>query len=925
MIKKLLLLGAAFVLNIALFAQISDTTVVYNSGVLSVERAFGAIDTSYESQCVDTLNISIPPNSYVYSIDVAYDIETFGQVWRNDLESYLESPSYGAKEASVTPGVQNGNGVASFTRNGLLFAAGTTVSGNLSFVLHAFRTFGSFNPVCDTINAKVLDSTFSITVHYGPTPTCFPPINPSANWAMSNKAELTWTTGGATNWQIEYGTSGFTPGSGTLVGVTSNPFVLTGLTANSNYDFYVRDSCGVGDVSNWSSVGSFATICAPIAAPHAENFDGNSWVEGTGFANANDNIDACWQRSPTNGNGYFWGTGTGTTPTVNTGPDADNTTGSDNYIYTEASTGGYQSVAIITSPLIDLDSLTTPEVEFYYHMYGQYCGQLFVDVWNQQSGWTTVFSISGQQQDSSSQAWIKESVTLSNYVDDTVLVRFRAIRSFQAQGDIAIDDVSLKEAPTCPKPNNLLPVTLGTNFVVLSWTAVTANSWDIQYGAPGFSLGSGTTINVNTNPATVTGLTPGSRYDFYVREHCSSTDQSDWIGPVTVTVLCNPIAAPYFEDFDSTTWVPGTGIYNTGDSLATCWIRAPGAGSGATDPYWWGARSVAPTTPNTGPDADKSGTGNFIYTEASAGVPQEDAAISVPNMDLSTLTTPELRFWYHMFGNGVGVLSIDILSEKTGLNLGVFTITGAQQNSATDAWKEAIVNLSSFANDTVAIIFHAVRGSSNQGDIAVDEVSVDEAPTCPDPTNLAATNILNTSVDLNWTTGGAANWNIAFGTPGFTPGATFTNAASNPFTLSGLSSGTAYDIYLRDSCGTGDVSNWIGPITIFTLCDPVSAPYVENFDTTLWVEGGNQTPGQIDPCWNRSDTTGYWWKSGTGATPSNNTGPSGDNTTSSGNYIFTETTGGTTPTTIATPLIDLSALTIPELTFYLPLVWCKHQ
>ncbi len=917
MLKKLLIL--VFISVVSTFAKAQTaTTFIYTNGSQEVERVFNAVDTSTETTCADTLFVTIPAGNYIYSIDVAYNLTSFGQVWTGDLDSYVESVSTNTKEATVANGVGNAPGTEVYSRTNLQIATGVSASGQLKFVLHAFRTFGANS--CDTTNARVDDSTFTVTVHHGVAPTCFPPSLPVANWTMSNKAEVSWTTGGATNWQIEYGVTGFALGSGTLINAPSNPFVITGLTANTTYDFYVRDSCGVADVSIWSLAGTFTTLCAPSSSPFTENFDGTGWTPGTGAQNTGDAIAACWVRDPGSAGGdYFWGTHTGTTSSGGTGPTTDNTTGTGNYIYTEASLGAYQSVASITSPLIDLGALTVPEIEFYYHMFGPSCGQLYVEVWSQSTSWQTVFLTSGQQQDSSSQAWIKESVTLNNYANDTILVRFRAIRSFQFDGDIAIDDVKLKEAPTCPKPSNLTVAAFTPTSATLSWTAVGATSWDIEYGLGGFTKGNGTIVNVTTNPGTVTGLTPGANYDFYVREHCSATDTSDWIGPLNLTLPCAPILAPYFQNFDVAPWAGGTGVYNTGDTLAPCWIRAPQAGTNATSDYFWGIRATATSTPTTGPSGDKSGVGNFAYTESSAGSPGQNAALSVPNLDLTPLTNPELRFWYHMFGNGMGTLSIDVISVSTGLNLGVFTLTGQKHANANAAWSEAVVDLSSFTNDTVIIVFRGIRGNNNASDIAIDEVSIDNAPTCPDPSLLMASNILSTSVDLAWTTGGATNWNIASGAPGFTPGATFASATTNPFTLTGLAPGTTYDIYVRDSCAVGDVSNWVGPITIFTLCAPYPAPYAENFDTDFTSGLGNQNAGStIDSCWTRNPAAGYHWGGRTGATPSGNTGPTSDHTTGTGNYVYVEASAGNNGATadLETPLIDLTSLTVPELTFW---------
>ena len=60
---------------------------------------------------------------------------------------------------------------------------------------------------------------------------------------------VTWTEiGTASQWELEYGAVGFTPGTGTSVLVSTTPsYTLTGLTNGTIYDIYVRSICGVGD------------------------------------------------------------------------------------------------------------------------------------------------------------------------------------------------------------------------------------------------------------------------------------------------------------------------------------------------------------------------------------------------------------------------------------------------------------------------------------------------------------------------------------------------------------------------------------------------------------------------------------------------------------------------------------------------------
>jgi len=910
-------------------AQTSADSTTFSS-TLGVQEIFNPSINS-QANCSDTLSVSIPAGNWVYGVDVSYTIQTvpgfFGGNSPNDIDVYLECLTQNTKENQLFSGTSTVNGaIETVQRNNLQFANGAVAGGQVDFKLHAFiNTF--FGTSCDTTGPKISAGSWKVVVHHGPAPTCFKPSSPQVNYVMHNRAELSWTSGGAANWQVEYGLSGFSLGSGTLVQAGSNPFVLSGLNPNTAYDFYVRDSCGVGNVSQWSAVSSFSTICNPVSFVnfYEEDFDGSGWSTGTGALNANNTIGTCWERSPTAPTSnffgsYAWGTGNGGTPSANTGP-AQDVSGSGDYLYTEASAGNNQDQAILTSPLIDLSPLTVPELEFHYHRYGGSVGALQVQVWSASLGWQTVWNQSGpQNQSSSAAAWIEENVTLNGYANDTIRLRFIGTRSFQLTGDLAIDEVEIDEAPACPNPSQLVATARTQSSVTLAWNATSANSWRVQYGAPGFSLGTGTTVNLSTNPGTVTGLSIGTVYEFYIQSLCSGNDTSDWVGPLRIPTFCNSVAAPFSENFDSSPWQGGTGAYNAGDSVAPCWWRSPGRGLSAVFPAFWGIRSTSGTTPNTGPNQDFSGSGNYAYLESSAGSTGQEALLETPLIDLSTLTTPELRFQYHLYGNSMGSLAVDVYSTATqSWTNKVFTLTGQQQSSATDPWLEAIVDLSAFVNDSVAIRFIATKGNERRSDMAIDEVQVQDAPACPQPDSLQVTNATQSSITLSWRSGGATQWQLEYGPAGFSPGTgTVVLAGSNPFTLAPLSPSQTYDFYVRDSCGMGLFSQWSGPATGQTLCGISFAPWNENFDNSSWVEGtGALNSGNlINNCWSRPPTGNPNFGTGSGGTPSGNTGPAND-VSGSGNYLYTEGSGGAAGAgEISTPRIALTTgISKPSLRF----------
>ncbi|MCH1455431.1 MAG: hypothetical protein L7T87_04155, partial [Schleiferiaceae bacterium] len=435
-------------------AQISSDSTLYTSGDIGVQ-VVAPVNINSQSSCADTVSISIPTGHWISSVRLEYTVETtggfFGGSAPDDIGTYLELVSESTKESALGYGTSGTNGTTESITRTITDFNGAVTDTFLVFRLNAFRQ--QFNTACNTTTQRIADSSWKMVVNHYPAPTCYQPTAVVVDWVMSDKAQISWTTGGSAQWEVEYGTSGFTPGTGTRLAALSNPFVLTGLSASSNYDFYVRDSCGTNDVSIWSAVDSLTTLCAPITftTSYTEDFDNTTdWVPGSGFDNDGSIVDGCWQRDPADpddGQGYAFGVGENSTGTAGTGP-TDDRTGGGQYVYAEASGAANQSVATLTSPLMDLSSLTVPELNFWYHMTGAQINELKTEVSSKSTGWVNVGSINGPQQSATSDTFLLQTYTLSQFVDDTVLVKFSASRGFgnNNQADIAIDDFGFEEA-----------------------------------------------------------------------------------------------------------------------------------------------------------------------------------------------------------------------------------------------------------------------------------------------------------------------------------------------------------------------------------------------------------------------------------------------------------------------------------------------
>jgi len=127
---------------------------------------------------------------------------------------------------------------------------------------------------------------------------------------------------------------------------------------------------------------------------------------------------------------------------------------------------------------------------------------------------------------------------------------------------------------------------------------------------------------------------------------------------------------------------------------------------------------------------------------------------------------------------------------------------------------------------------------------------------CPNPSNLAASNITQTSADINWNAGDAeTQWELEYGLADFIQGnGTIVQTTNNPYNLTDLDPNTSYDVYLRANCGANpedDDSNWVGPINFLTL--DLYPP------GNLTAELTDQENGTVELNWNESiSVLGEW-------------------------------------------------------------------
>src|SRR5690606_9832272 len=123
-----------------------------------------------------------------------------------------------------------------------------------------------------------------------PVPTCPKPTFFEVSNVTYNSADLSWVSTGTT-FDVIWGEVGFdVTTEGTLVSNFVSGQTLNGLNPVTTYQVYVRQNCGDGDMSPWTSPLTFTTLCGVLPPPTANQ-------DFTGFTGTAPATLQCWSEA----------------------------------------------------------------------------------------------------------------------------------------------------------------------------------------------------------------------------------------------------------------------------------------------------------------------------------------------------------------------------------------------------------------------------------------------------------------------------------------------------------------------------------------------------------------------------------------------------------------------------------------------------
>ncbi|MBQ3998690.1 MAG: fibronectin type III domain-containing protein [Paludibacteraceae bacterium] len=519
-------------------------------------------------------------SSYAY-LPTAYASESYANSGTNSLKFYSDASTSYADQYAILPAVEGLNALR-MKFNARKYSAsyeGTLVVGIMTDPTDAatFVAIDTIRPAAITYEPFVVSfgeytgeglyaafklpvpATSYSGVHVDDVeleeiPSCLEPANLAVSEIGTDSAVLNWESTAA-QWQLCL--------NGDTIEVNAKPYVLSNLTAATNYEVKVRAICAVGDTSAWSKSMTFATECELISLAAADYVEGFEAYQGSTYNDANGEVPVCWEA--------------GTDGSV-----APHVIGSGSYYWTHEGTkaltfyGSGNCFAIMPK---FAEPLNTAQISFWAAMESATNGTLYLGYITEEDPNTFNPITTYDRTVAKEMAFYETSLdTLPASASQLVF-----LWSYTSQWSCCIDDITVSLIPECPKSTGLHADMIGDTLATFAWNAEEDVTW--EYGlvldtftvttfVPADADFTGTAL---VNEVTIDTLAPQTAYLFFMRKVCANGKSPILFQSFTTVMAAT--ALPYDEDFENgnswslvngtmtNAWTVGTAATENGNAL----------------------------------------------------------------------------------------------------------------------------------------------------------------------------------------------------------------------------------------------------------------------------------------------------------------------------------------------------------------------
>ena len=700
----------------------------------------------------------------------------------------------------------------------------------------------------------------------GPTlfvPTCQTIAYVNATNATHNSIELTWDSiANAEEYDYQIFEDGEGPG-GTVIAsgsTTDTNIVVNGLPFATDLEVWITTDCGATDgLSEVDGPFTFSTICGPVTTAYTEDFATYvplCWTEAAGQLQLNTTF----------------------TSTTNSNWTSD---GFGNIGFTGAAKINIYSPSFspnrfdwLITPTIHVDSIPNSQLSFFAALtdylnptppdngnFGDDDKVHVVISTDDGATWSDtniVHTFDTSNVPSHTGSYV--TIPLGSYTGDIKIGFYAESTVVNEDNDFFIDNMKWSETPSCDIISQITLDSLNAYNAYISWdTTTAATDFLVEYGTPGFTLGTGTQITVSGDLNTaINNLTDNTEYEVYVAPICSPTDTGDFQLSITFTTDCAALTSYFTEDF--TSYLPND-----------CWSEADGdlvANTTLTNynSFNWTEDGYL----NSG------FTGAARINVSSAWwAPRNDWLIT-ESVDLDSMPYAQIEFDAGITSSG-GTGSADmgpddriviLISTDNGETweesntIYTFTDAGVHPTNTGNHYAFPVTTYSGIVK--FAFYVESTVGN-NSYDFFVDNFQVSEAPTCLPTLTYTVVSVGDTTATISWDNINSVNdYIVEYGEQGFAlgTGTTQTVTTGSSVTINGLEPVTAYDFYVRAICSPTDTANFLIYTSFETECEILSTTVLEEFTTSVAPECWLEAEGELTASSTLTGSTSDWMADG---------------------------------------------------------------
>lgn len=338
-------------------------------------------------------------------------------------------------------------------------------------------------------------------------------------------------------------------------------------------------------------------------------------------------------------------------------------------------------------------------------------------------------------------------------------------------------------------------------------------------------------VDVNTKSATITGLSPATKYKFYVIS--KNATGTSVIVSKEFTTECDVIAhasLPWSENFNSC----------TSNEISPCWQEKNS-----------GDASVKITTYNYHGTSGKS-------LRLTGGTSSKRAIAIFPEFE-DDIKNLALTFWYRADKSteyaDYGTPELGYITNPN--NAGTFQKVQDLPQASWTKIEDFIV-----PDNTPDGAYFAIRYTMNTngttGYTDIDDITVTAKPSCNKPTGVAVTADSETAegATITWDANGKSAWKLQVSEGDAASWGEEIAVATNSKVLTGLKANTLYYVRVKADCGGGSVSEWSDNVSFTTLCGTINVSA-----TSPWgIDFEGLSELIVPDCWdNSASTTAPYW------------------------------------------------------------------